>query len=173
MLTDATACTWPEAPGRIRTNRYYTLSDQSGILAEGKTEWAIIDIKTGRPVKLSEVYPENMVHLEEKVCDLPFARIKDDFENCDSLGTYTVRSTDIDIGQHMNNVAYIRALFGAFSCKELESLNFTDIDISFKNQCYEGETLSLLKRKIENGLEIGFIKQDGTIAATVSLESNI
>lgn len=173
MLTEATACTWPEAPGRIRTNRYYTLSDQNGVLAEGKTEWAIIDIKTGRPVKLSEVYPENMVHLEEKVCDLPFARIKDDFENCDSLGTYTVRSTDIDIGQHMNNVAYIRALFGAFTCKELESLNFTDIDISFKNQCYEGETLSLLKKKAENGFEIGFIKQDGTVAATISLESNI
>lgn len=172
MLTEASASTWPEAPGKIRTNRYYTLSDSNGILAEGKTEWAIINLETGRPVKLSEVYPENIDHLEDKVCDLPFARVKDDFSECESIGSYTVRSTDIDIGQHMNNVAYIRALFGAFSCKELETLKITDIDISFKSQCYEGETLTLLKRKAENGLEIGFIKQDGTTAATVKLESN-
>ena len=172
MLTEASASTWPEAPGKIRTNRYYTLSDKSGILAEAKTEWAIINLETGRPVKLSEVYPENIDHLEDKVCDLPFARVKDDFSEGESMGSYTVRSTDCDMGQHMNNVAYIRALFGAFSCKELELLSISDVDISFKSQCYEGETLTLLKRKAENGLEIGFIKQDGTTAATVKLESN-
>ena len=173
VLTEAMACTWPEAPGKIRTNRYYTLSDTSGVLAEGKTEWAIIDIASGRPVKLSEIYPENMKHPEEKVCDQPFARVKDDFEDCDILGTYTIRSTDIDIGQHMNNVAYIRALFGAFTCKELENLNITDIDIAFKSQCYEGENLTLLKRKVDNGLEIGFIKEDSTVATTVKFECNI
>ncbi len=173
MLTEATACTWPEAPGKIRTNRYYTLSDQSGSLAEGKTEWAIIDITTGRPVKLSEIYPKNLAHSPEKVCNLPFVRIKDSFEDYECLGNYTVRSTDIDIGQHMNNVAYIRALFGAFTCEELESLTVTCIDIAFKSQCYEGEILKLLKRTVDSGLEIEFIKHDGTVAATVSLECNI
>lgn len=172
MLTEVTANTWPEAPGRIRCNRYYTISDNAEILAESKTEWAIIDITTGRPVKLSEVYPENMEHCEEKACDIPFARIKEDFTDCENIGSYTVRSTDIDIGQHMNNVAYIRALFGAFTCKELAELNITDVDIAFRHQCYEGEALTLLKRYAENGLEIGFIKQDGTTAATVKLESN-
>ena len=172
-FTEATAITWPEAPGKIRTNRYYTLSDGNGVLAEGKTEWAIIDIATGRPVKLSEVYTKNITHPDEKVCDQPFARIKDDFEGCDILGSYTVRSTDIDIGQHMNNVAYIRALFGAFTCKELETLNITEVDIAFKSQCYEGENLTLLKRKVDNGLEIGFIKQDCSVAATVKIESDI
>lgn len=172
MLSEVSANTWPEAPGRIRCNRYYTISDNTEMLAEGKTEWAIINLTTGRPVKLSEVYPEDMEHCEEKACDIPFARINEDFTDCENIGSYTVRSTDIDIGQHMNNVAYIRALFGAFTCKELEKLNITDVDIAFRQQCYEGETLNLYKRLAENGLEIGFIKQDGTAAATVKLESN-
>ena len=172
MLTDVKAETWPEAPGKIRTNRYYSLSDNCGILAEGKTEWAIINLDIGRPVKLSEVYPENIEYLEETVCDTPFARVNDDFTDCEEIGKYTVCSNDIDIGQHMNNVAYIRALFSMFSCKELEKMKITYIDISFRLQCYEGDTLTICKRNTESATEFGFINKDGKAAATVRIETN-
>lgn len=172
MLSYTEAATWPEAPGRIRTNRYYSLSDNNGILAEGKTEWAIINLDIGRPVKLSEVYPENIEHLEETVCDTPFARVNDDFTECEVIGRYKVCSNDIDIGQHMNNVAYIRALFSMFSCKELEEMNITDIDIAFRLQCYEGDTLTICKRNTKSATEFGFINKDGKAAATVRIETN-
>lgn len=172
MQKEIEASTWPEEPGRIRCNRYYTLSDNGAMLIEGKTEWAIINLAVGRPTKLSEVYPDNIDHIDEKVCDLPFARINEDFSDCEEIGTYKIKSTDIDIGQHMNNVAYIRTLMGIFSCEELEKMNITDIDIAFRLQCYEGETLTLYRRNTDNATEIGFINSDGKTAATVRLESN-
>ena len=172
MLSEVKAETWPEVPGRIRTNRYYSLSDDGGVLAEGKTEWAIINLAVGKPTKLSEVYPENIEHCEDKVCDLPFARVNDDFTDCKEIGKYKVCSNDIDIGQHMNNVAYIRALFSMFSCKELEEMNITDIDIAFRLQCYEGDTLTTCKRNTGNAPEFGFINKDGKAAATVRIETN-
>lgn len=162
--------TWPEAPGRARCIRYYSLSDSEGNLFEGKTEWAIINIESGRPQKLSEVYPEGIVHLPDTVCNEDFHRISDNFEGCELLGKYTVRSTDIDIGQHMNNAKYIHALFGLFSTKELETMNITDVEINFRSQSYEGDELSAFIRHGEYGAsEIGILRPDGTVAATIRI----
>ncbi len=164
------ATTWPEAPGRVRCVRYYSMIDNTAnLLAEGKTEWAIVDLASGRPHKLLEIYPDGLEHLSDVSCPEPFNKISESFDGAEEIGKYTVRSTDIDIGQHMNNVAYIRALFGAFSCKELEDMNISDVEINFKNQCFEGDELTFYKRKTGDALEVGIIRPDGKCAATVRM----
>lgn len=170
MNDNVLAESWPEAPGRVRCVRYYSLSDFGGSLIEGKTEWAIINIESGRPQKLSEVYPGGMTHLEDTVCEGDFHKISDNFEGSELIGKYTVRSTDIDIGQHMNNARYIHALFGLFSTSELEKTSISDIEINFRSQSYEGEELSFHARTADDGAqEIGIIRPDGTVAATVRI----
>ena len=170
MNDDIIAKSWPEAPGRVRCIRYYSLSDAGGSLVEGKTEWAIINIENGRPQKLSEVYPEGMTHLEDTVCNEDFHKISDDFSESALLGKYIVRSTDIDIGQHMNNAKYIHALFGLFSTEELEKMSIGDIEINFRSQSYEGDELSFFSRNAEDGAtEIGVLRPDGTVAATIRI----
>jgi len=170
MTESFTATSWPEAPGRVRCIRYYTISDATTLLAEGKTEWAIVDIDSGRPHKLSEIYPESMEHIPDTVCTEDFSKIPEDFSGCELFGSIKVRSTDIDIGQHMNNAAYIRALFGLFTCAELESMNISDIEINFRAPCYEGETLEVFKRICDDANEFGIIRPDGKIAATVRIK---
>ena len=65
----------------------------------------------------------------------------------------------------MNNVEYLKVIFSAFTSLHLEEMDVAEIDITYKNQCYEGEEL-VLKRKIsEDGCEIGIIKADGTAGA--------
>ena len=166
VLECINASTWPEKPGRIRCNRYYTLEKDGEILAEGKTEWAIIDINSGRPCRPNEVYPEGIIHCEDTVCEEAFSKISEDFEAFPVIDTYKVRSTDIDLGQHLNNAVYARILFGAFSCDELSKMNINEVEIHFRNQCYEGENIKIYCRKNENAFEIGMFKEDGTVAAT-------
>ncbi len=164
------ANTWPEAPGRVRCVRYYSLTDTDlNLLAEGKSEWAIVDLATGRPHKLSEIYPEELQHLMVTACDEPFNKIAETVDDTEKFATYTVRSTDIDIGRHMNNAAYIRAVFGAFTCAELEKINISDIEINFKAQCYEGDELAFYKRNCGGALEIIILRPDGKCAATIRL----
>lgn len=163
------AATWPEEAGRARCTRYYSLSDGK-FLVEGKTEWAVADIESGRPQRVDSVYPEGMAFCEDKVCEEPFSRVSADFSDAEQFATYTVRSTDIDLAHHMNNAAYIRALFGAFSCKELEEMNIRSVEIAYRIPCFEGDELAFLKRPTENGLEIGILRADGTTAATVILK---
>ena len=162
--------TWPEAPGRARCTRYYMLEHENSVVAEGKTEWAIVDLETGRPHKLSEIYPENLEHLPDVVCEEPFIKITEDFSGCELLGKYTIRSIDIDLGQHMNNARYIHALFGLFTCCELSEMNISFVEINFRAQCYEGDELSFFIRTADDGArEIGIIRPDGKCAATARI----
>ena len=48
LMEKAVLTTWPEAPGRLRANRDYLLEGPGGILAAGKTEWAVLDQATGK-----------------------------------------------------------------------------------------------------------------------------
>ena len=70
----------------------------------------------------------------------------------------------------MNNAAYVRALFSLFSCKELEKSSVREIDITYKNQSFEGEPLTIKVREAEDGaFEYGMIKPDSTVAAVVRI----
>ncbi|MBQ3008737.1 MAG: hypothetical protein IJD80_04015 [Oscillospiraceae bacterium] len=166
---NVTLATWPGEPGRARCDRYYTMTDGENLLIEAKNEWAMLEPATGRLRRIKDAYPEDLVHLEDKVCDYPYHKVSDDFENCEEIGTYTVSSSDIDTSQHMNNVQYVRAVFGALSSEELEKMNITEVEVAYKLQCYEGEKLSFRKRKSESGTDIGVIKEDGKTATTVRI----
>lgn len=158
--------TWPEKPGNVRCNRYYTLSKNNELYIEGKSEWAIINYETQKLTKLSEVYTEGLTHREDKVCTEPFARLSGDYEDAKVLEHYKIRSTDIDTSHHMNNVAYVKMIFGAFSTAELNKMSFKEIDVLFKSQSFEGETLTICKKEIENGFDIGVLHNDGSAAVS-------
>ena len=169
MLEDISIATWPEKPGNIRYNRYYTISDSNGLAVEGKSEWSILDLTTGRPRKSAEVYPADIEHLTDAVCEEPFERLSTDFENCKTQFDYTVSSRDIDVSQHMNNVAYIRVALSAFSCEEILAMNITSMEIAYRTQCFEGETLNIRVCEEESAFRIGFLKSDGKVATVFKI----
>ena len=171
MLENVTLMTWPERPGVIRCNRCYKMLDGLRVLAEGKNEWAMLEVETGRPHKLIDAYPEELEHCNDIACAEPFAKVSDDFSQCEELLKYKVTSNDIDVSQHMNNVAYIRMVMGAFSCREIAEMNAGVIEAFYRAQCYEGEILSIRLRKNENAYEIGVVKEDGKTGAIVRIVS--
>lgn len=169
IMDEVTAETWPEKPGTIRCNRYYRIFDDTDILAEGKSEWAMLNIKSGRLAKLAEAYPIELEHPTETVCSEPFTPVSKDFSEAETLGEYLVTSADIDMAQHMNNAAYIRSVFSLFSCKQLEEINITDIEIAFRSPCFEGDKLAVKYRKTETGYDIGVFREDLTLASTIKI----
>ena len=171
MTDKVIAETWPEAPGRIRCNRYYRILSASGkILIEGKTEWAMLEVTSGRPYKIADVYPSDIHHIEEIICQEPFARISENFYNCEKKSEYIVHSIDIDRSQHMNNAAYVRAIFSAFSCDELQNSNIREIDVAFRAQCYENDKLSIVYRTGNDFIDMGVVREDGKVAVAARLK---
>ena len=169
MFCGLTLNTWPEAPERVKCNRYYRISDAESLLAEGKSEWAVIGINDGKIHRISEVMPDDISYSDEKACDAPYATLQENLTDFENLGPYTVRSTDIDIGNHMNNVAYVRAMLSLFTCDDPARTNVTEADISFKSPSYENEVLEVKIRRSGCSTEIRMIKENGKTAAAARL----
>lgn len=166
VLARVTLSTWAHAMQRAACNRYYTLSDDRGLLAEGKTEWIVFDTDTmAVSTELDEVFYK-FPPCEDTVCDGQKARVGRAFADNELLGRYTVRSTDIDIGHHMNNVAYIRAIMSLIPTAEQTRLDIREFEISYHSPCLEGEELSIYRRETETGFEAGIFRPDGTLSST-------
>ena len=169
LMEEVQVQTWPGKPERYRCPRYYRLLRKEEVLAEGKTEWAVWNINSGSLAPAKEAYPDNLPLVAQTVCDGPFARIVTDFSQAPLLETYCVRSTDIDLGGHMNNAAYIRTVFGAISTKELDAENITEAEALFKMPCYEGEALRLLRQQKDAATEYAVLRPDGQAAFLMRL----
>ena len=167
MLERVTLSTWPEAPGKLRVNRCYAIEGGGGLLAAGKTEWAVLDQSTGRLHPMEDVFAPDPASLPESVWDEPFTRMPD--EPLGEFARYTVRSTDIDLGGHMNNAAYLRALAGLFPCGAWQGMNLRETEIAYRAACYEGDTLCWQKRGDGKTLALRAALPDGKTIALARL----
>ena len=154
--------TWAEKPGAARCSRSYEIARGEEILVCGKTEWAVINTDTHSIVPMEEVFPK-LEFDRPTACPAPYARVPDRFRDCEPFAEYRVRSTDIDVGGHMNNAAYLRALFGAFSNAELNAMEIHEIDAGFRASCFEGETLQFYKKESGGALEVRIARGEETV----------
>ena len=155
--------TWPETPERSRCNRDYVLLRDGRIIVEGKTEWMIMNMKTGRLFPVDGVFPKDLELPEDRVLPEPFMRMTDDFDTAQTLGTYTVRSTDIDLGGHMNNAAYVRAIAGMFSSRDWQALDIHEMEVAFRSPCFEGDRLDLQRRDGPEGVDLRLSRDGKTV----------
>ena len=163
LMERVTASTWPEKPGAARCNRDYELTAAGETLLQGKTEWTVMNTASGRIQPAKGIYPAELTALlgDETVWTEPFARISEDFSAGERVGEYVVRSTDVDLGGHMNNAAYPRALFSLFGGEELAARDYSDVELNFRSPSFEGEVLTVLSRSGEAAADLGMFGPDG------------
>ena len=159
VMDDVEINTWIQPADRASCERDYSITMDGETLVYGRSIWAVVSRETGRLVPMKELYP--VVDFNEPRPDeKPFAKVHKHFEEAEELGSYTVRSTDIDIGGHMNNVHYIRAMLNCFSTSEIKDMGIKEVEVNFISQTYEGETLRFKSRRTDAGLEIGAVNKD-------------
>ena len=122
-----------------------------------------MNTETNTIAPATDLFPAELDYCPGAAVSEPFARIPARFEGLEPFAEYTVRSTDIDLGGHMNNAAYPRALFGAFSTQELEALQARSIDLIFRSPCYEGEELTFYKKEGEGVTDLRIARGDETV----------
>lgn len=171
LAQEVTAATWPEhCEGRsLRCFRSYSLRQGDQLLALGRTQWAVLGEK-GRLIPFAQSgFPEDFPFVErEGITEAP-ARFRDDLLPEELVQRHTVRSTDIDMGRHMNNVAYVRLLLDCFSASVLAGGEIASMEIHYAAPCFEGEELSVLCRREGSICRMAVRKPDGktTVLAAV------
>ena len=119
---------------------------------------------------MADLYPDSDFSIAPPD-DEPFTRMGKKFDESEFLGEYRIRSIDIDRGGHMNNVNYVRAMLGCFSCAKLAEMDIRELDMQFLLQCYEGETIRFVKRPSENALmEVGALNKEGQVCFLAAIK---
>ena len=156
--------TWPEAPESMRCCRSYAISGMDGQpMAEGKTEWAVLDQRDGTLVPVDQVFPTGLRYDRPSACPGSFADIPEKEGDWTALDEYRVRSTDIDLGGHMNNVAFFRAMIGAIPNARWKSLRPREMDVVFRASAYEGDLLRIEERTRGEALELRVCRGEKTL----------
>lgn len=170
MMQEMTAETWPAdyGPNDFRCYRYYRLTSGEDCLALGKSMWAVSDVKNGGVCRIADAgFPAGFPFSPQVVCPDPLQRFTDHFTQDDVVCTHTVRASDTDFGGHMNNVAYFRVLLDSFSSKELAGMDIASLEIRYAHPCYEGQHLSVCRRRVENGWMLA-VKREGEKASAIA-----
>ena len=143
------------------------------VLINAISEWVIIDAssRTLRKVETTS-YPNDIDWIKEKSIEERFRRFKDDFTDEDLIYKRLVRSGDIDVTHHTNNVTYITMLLDTFSVKELEAKRWEDVEVSYLNESFEGETLSIYRKEREDGYYFSIKKDDGKVVLMAFFKDN-
>lgn len=162
--------TWPMGAEGVRCNRCYQIIKNGEVYINGISEWVMIDA-TSRTLRKVETtsYPNDIDWITEKSVEERFRRFKDDFTDDDLVYKRLIRSGDIDVTHHTNNVTYITMLLDTFSVKELENMMLKDIEVSYLNESLEGEILSIYRKKKEDGCFFSVKKEDGKTAVMAFL----
>lgn len=168
MMDSLTVRTWAEACSErdVRTYRSYTLSRGETVIARGKTEWAILGPEK-KVIRFGDSgFPKDYPFPAESAIPEKLQRFHEKFEDTDFFSHYAVRPTDIDLGRHMNNVAYVRLLLDCFSAKELSSGQIRSVELHYSTPCFEGEELTVYKKLSDDGTcRIAIVKPDGKTAS--------
>ena len=132
--------TWPSDKTSVCAIRDFILKDKEGkTLMTATSQWALIDITTGRPQPLKRQI-ENLKAVPERALNSDFPTLsvpqKIDFEK-----RFYVRYDDIDINKHVNNAIYPVWASEAVPNDFRQSHEPEDINISFRHPAFFGDEI--------------------------------
>lgn len=154
--------TWPLKSSALKFPRVTVMTDDKGnTLAKSMTDWCIADVDTDEILRANtlefpfdEFLSENPMN---KRCRIPLC------ETGELCYSKKILLSDLDLNRHVNNVQYIKFATDCFTMEEFDSMNFKSLDIQYKLQCFEGDTLDIYKTKTQNGYVIEGKRLEDTV----------
>ncbi len=137
--------TWVENAYRLFTDRNFAVLSQDGQRALGyaRSVWAMIDLRTRKPVDLLGVNNGNIVDYAapEKSCPIEKpGRIK--VVATEPARTIETFYSDVDINGHVNSMKYIEHIMDLFSKDFLSAKRIARFEIAYVAESYWGDHLS-------------------------------
>ncbi len=133
--------TWPEAASRLVVERRFEVLDSTGgPVASASTFWLILDLERRRPVRFPAVVLEAMTHH-----DIGSTTAKPDRLEAPALvdleRVFTVRRSDLDLADHVNNTSYIGWAMEAVPDEVWANEELVELQIDFLSECHQGQTV--------------------------------
>ncbi len=126
------------------------------VICEATSVWALLDVATRRPLRVTDYQPNFTVEETEVV--MP-DRVRIQQENLQPLGKYTVRYADTDQNEHMNNTVYADMLCGFL---DLHGKYVNRFSINYFHEAPIGTKLDILGVAGDEGAHLfRTVREDG------------
>ena len=123
-----------------------------------RVEACALDYSSQRIRKLTTVGVDEQMLAETPPMEVEFCKF--DYANLPTIEQVKVRSTNIDMSHHTNNLEYLRFILNTYSVKELEQRKIAEIEIIYASQSFENDLLNVKKLATNNKDVIVLEKED-------------
>lgn len=133
--------TWVSKLDRFYAFREFALLDKDeNLMAKASTVWLCIDMDKKRPIRIPDEYSDNMQILGDPNFK-SFYDFKDDL-NIDSFIDFTVRRSDIDYNNHVNNTHYLEWIVESMTEDIYNNYNLSAFEIIYKKEIKYGDAIA-------------------------------
>ena len=133
--------TWPEAASRLFTERRFEVLDGSERrIAAASTLWLVLDLERRRPVRLPAFVSERLQEHQLGPEPRHFAELVAP-DPADHEVAFTVRRTDLDLAEHVNNTSYVTWAIEAVPDEVWSTAELAELEIQFLSECHRGQTV--------------------------------
>lgn len=156
--------TWPAAGDALRAYRDYRIMDEDGNeMGCCLSYWMMINLKSRRPTRMPQEVLELRLADREHVLPVKNDRLKP-FEPEGKGVEILVRTSDLDMNEHVNNARYVEWVMEALSVESQQEIRH--LDIMFLQETGAGTRIMSQKMTGEEAHHLHQLKdQDGTILA--------
>ena len=150
--------TYPKAPTNVRYGRNFKVFDEDeNLLAISSSEWCILDVEARKLRRASSItsYPNELKCLDESLETENYTNIDDALnDNMLPLFEKVVRTTDLDMNLHMNNVVYTKIVLDCFSANFLKEHQIREYELHFIKEAPEGTKIDVYKKEVDDNIVI-------------------
>jgi medium-chain acyl-[acyl-carrier-protein] hydrolase len=157
--------TWLTGMGHLFALRNFSMTNSKGdILGTAKSAWLVLDLKSRRPQRIEPVFK----HIRHLLDHLPSAKEPEKLPGpvqSKMEKSYTVRYSDIDMHDHVNNTKYMEWILNSYPFEMHRKCHIHSFEINFLAESSHGDEISVHTEPVENSaltfLHGVFRKNDG------------
>jgi len=142
--------TWLTGTGRLFALRHFSIADSKGkIIGTAKSAWLVLDLKNRKPQRIEPLF-KPLEHLfdhpslAEEPEKIP-APVHPEMEK-----SYTVRYSDIDMHDHVNNTKYIEWILDSFPFEMNQTHQIHTLEINFLGESSQGDEISIYTESMKD-----------------------
>ena len=131
--------TWPAGAQRLYALREFRLDDSDGgAVGVATTGWMVLNLASRRPVRPAEEVAAMAARAPARALADPFDKLPEP-ASVELERSLEVRSLDLDINRHANNVSVIGWALEALPLEDLDGRRLAGLEIEFRGETRAGD----------------------------------
>ena len=155
--------TWPKAAHRLFAYRDFQIFDeQQKNIIQATSSWLVVNVDTKRPVRINRNLDNFKPEIEENALDTKLKKIQIP-DNISRSEQRTVKYSDIDLNNHVNNAIYLDWLTDSLGIKIFEKHSIKSIAVNFQKETGYNDNITIFKTRNDDRIYSLFQKNDQDI----------